>query len=377
MIYLDNAATTYPKPEQVYTAMDKANRSMAFNAGRGSYAVARAATEIIDSGRQKMSSLLGADRCADVIFTTSVTQAMNQVLQGLELPPQSVVYISPYEHNAVARTIHALSLTNDIIIKQLPLTSDLRIDVDKAKFMFYSQPPRAVVMNAISNVTGYVLPVADIFTEAKNFDAITILDGAQAAGLIPLDINKLHADIICFAGHKTLCGPFGVAGFAIRRSITVKPTFTGGTGSDSLNLEMPEIAPARYEASSPNVVAISGLLAALDTLDIDAHYQKVHDLTSYLLSGLALIPNVRVLGAYTPGDTIGIISLIVDGYLSDEVGSILDQEFGIAVRTGYHCAPFIHEYLCDLSSNGTVRISVGQFNTKADIDALLAALESL
>lgn len=377
MIYLDNAATTYPKPERVYAAMDKANRNMAFNAGRGSYAAAKAASAVIDGARQKMSSLLDADGCADVIFTTSVTQAMNQVLHGLELPAESIIYISPYEHNAVARTTHALAMANGIIVKQLPLTPDLRIDVDKARFLFHTHPPAAIVLNAVSNVTGYVLPAADVFAAAKELGAVTILDGAQAAGLISLDMNELHADIICFAGHKTLCGPFGAAGFAIRRSVTLKPTFTGGTGSNSLNLEMPAAVPDRYEASSPNVVAISGLLAALDVLDVDAHYQKVRNLTDYLLSELSLISNAKVLGAYMPGDTMGIISLVVDGYQSDEVGSILDQEFGIAVRTGYHCAPFIHEHLCDLASNGTIRVSVGQFNTEADIDALLAALESL
>lgn len=377
MIYLDNAATTYPKPERVYTAMDKANRDIAFNAGRGSYAAARAAAEVIAGARRKMSSLLGADGCADVVFSTSVTQAMNQILYGMELPAESVIYISPYEHNAVARTTHAMARTNGVIVKQLPLTPDLRIDVDKTRFLFYSHPPAAVVLNAVSNVTGYVLPVADVFAAAKELNAVTILDGAQATGLIPLDMNELYADMICFAGHKTLCGPFGVAGFAIRRSVTLEPTFTGGTGSNSMNLEMPAAAPDRYEASSPNVVAISGLLAALDGLEVDAHYRKVRHLTDYLLSELRLISNVKVLGAYTPGDTMGIISLVVNGYQSDEVGAILDQEFEIAVRTGYHCAPFIHEHLCDLATNGTVRVSVGQFNTEADINALLAALESL
>lgn len=377
MIYLDNAATTFPKPECVYQAMDKANRELAFNAGRGSYKAARDAAAIIDETKSRIANILNASGYADVVFTPSVTHAFNQVLYGLDTSSETVIYVSPYEHNAVARTAYAVSKQSGAQIEQLPLSKNLQIDVERTEYLFSIKKPAVVVLNALSNVTGYVTPVKEIFSLAKRYGAITALDAAQAAGLLDLDMQMLQADIICFAAHKTLCGPLGIGGFAIKHGITLKKTFVGGTGSNSLNLDMPDFAPERYEAASQNIVAISGLLASLKELNVQSHREKVQKLTDYLLSRLEEIPSVQVLGAYRNGLTLGIVSFIVEGYQSDEVGSILDEEFDIAVRTGFHCAPFIHAHLMDVPYNGTIRIGLSQFNTEDDVDALISALESL
>lgn len=377
MIYLDNAATTFPKPERVYTALETANRELSFNAGRGSYKAARAASAIIDDTKNRLLSLFHATGYADIVFTPSVTHALNQVLNGLDLTENSVIYVSPYEHNAVARTVYQLSVNSGASVKMLPLTKDLQIDLEKAKYQFSITSPSAVILNALSNVTGYILPVAEIFLMAKEYGAITVLDAAQAAGLIDLDMPALNADVLCFAGHKTLMGPFGIGGFLIKHGITLKKVLTGGTGSASLTLDMPEEAPGRYEASSTNVVAIAGLNASLKDLDINEHRKTLRELTEYLLEALNGIPSVNLMGTFDTDKTLGIVSFVVEGYQSDEVGIILDDEYDIAVRTGYHCAPYIHDYLGDKPYHGTIRIGIGQFNTKEDIDALISAIKSL
>ncbi len=377
MIYLDNAATTFPKPERVYTALETANRELSFNAGRGSYKAARAASAIIDDTKNRLLSLFHATGYADIVFTPSVTHALNQVLNGLDLTGNSVIYVSPYEHNAVARTVYQLSVNSGASVKMLPLTKDLQIDLEKAKYQFSINSPSVVILNALSNVTGYILPVAEIFLMAKEYGAITVLDAAQAAGLIDLDMPALNADVLCFAGHKTLMGPFGIGGFLIKHGITLKKVLTGGTGSASLTLDMPEEAPGRYEASSTNVVAIAGLNASLKGLDINEHRKTLRELTEYLLEALNGIPSVNLMGTFDTDKTLGIVSFVVEGYQSDEVGIILDDEYDIAVRTGYHCAPYIHDYLGDKPYHGTIRIGIGQFNTKEDIDALISAIKSL
>lgn len=377
MIYLDNAATTFPKPERVYTALETANRELSFNAGRGSYKAARAASAIIDDTKNRLLSLFHATGYADIVFTPSVTHALNQVLNGLDLTGNSVIYVSPYEHNAVARTVYQLSVNSGASVKMLPLTKDLQIDLEKAKYQFSINSPSVVILNALSNVTGYILPVAEILLMAKEYGAITVLDAAQAAGLIDLDMPALNVDVLCFAGHKTLMGPFGIGGFLIKHGITLKKVLTGGTGSASLTLDMPEEAPGRYEASSTNVVAIAGLNASLKGLDINEHRKTLRELTEYLLEALNSIPSVNLMGTFDTDKTLGIVSFVVEGYQSDEVGIILDDEYDIAVRTGYHCAPYIHDYLGDKPYHGTIRIGIGQFNTKEDIDALISAIKSL
>ena len=377
MIYLDNAATTFPKPERVYTALETANRELSFNAGRGSYKAARAASAIIDDTKNRLLSLFHATGYADIVFTPSVTHALNQVLNGLDLTGNSVIYVSPYEHNAVARTVYQLSVNFGASVKMLPLTKDLQIDLEKAKYQFSINSPSVVILNALSNVTGYILPVAEIFLMAKEYGAITVLDAAQAAGLIDLDMPALNADVLCFAGHKTLMGPFGIGGFLIKHGITLKKVLTGGTGSASLTLDMPEEAPGRYEASSTNVVAIAGLNASLKGLDINEHRKTLRELTEYLLEALNGIPSVNLMGTFDTDKTLGIVSFVVEGYQSDEVGIILDDEYDIAVRTGYHCAPYIHDYLGDKPYHGPIRSGIGQYNTKEDIDALISAIKSL
>ena len=255
--------------------------------------------------------------------------------------------------------------------------SEYLIDIEKMAYEFSKEKPKAVICTHISNVTGYILPIAQIFEEAKKYGAITVLDTAQSLGLVPVDIRTIRADIIAFAGHKTLYGPFGIGGFLNITGVSLEETIVGGTGSDSLNLNMPAGAEARYESSSTNINAIAGLNAALEVLNQPLLLEKEKELSNYLKKELEQLSNIKIYLPKEEQDHVGIFSITVDEYLADDVGTIFDEEFDLAVRTGYHCAPWIHEYLGDIQMKGTVRISLGQFNTREDIDKLIEALKTL
>lgn len=377
MIYLDNAATTFPKPESVYVAMDKANRELGINAGRGSYKLAREASELIADTKRRLRDLVHADIDSAVVFSPSITVALNQVIHGIGFNKNSIVYVSPYEHNAVARTIHNVSKKIGFKVKLLPIDSGYEIDLDKTKYEFSKEKPSVVICTHVSNVTGYILPIEEIFREAKKYEAICVLDSAQSLGLVPIDVRNINVDILAFAGHKTLYGPFGIGGFINVSGIELEEYITGGTGSDSLNLDMPNGMEAKYEASSCNIIAVAGLNAALT--DICAEKCMVHEreLTDYLINELQGNPKIKL---FLPGNReqhVGIVSFIYEDMNSDDVGMILDEDYDIAVRTGYHCAPYIHDYLKDKSTLGTVRVGLGQFSTKEDIDSLVRALKEI
>ena len=378
MIYLDNAATTFPKPDEVYAEMDRINRTLAVNAGRGSYTLARQASLLIESTRQNLRRLLGLNKNEEVILTPSVTVALNQVIHGLDLGKGDIVYVSPYEHNAVARTLHSLMLSKGIVIEELGLDEkSLEIDLDKIRYQFSRRQPSAVFCTHVSNVTGYLLPIEQIFSESKKYGAVNVLDTAQSLGLIPLNASDSDIDILAFAGHKTLYGPFGVGGFININNIPLSVTITGGTGSGSLNLNMPESGTAKFEAASPNITAIGGLNKALEVLDTGANYEHEKMLTDYLLGK---IRNNNKIKLYLPADSekhVGIVSFNIEGFKADDVGMILDEDFDIAVRCGYHCAPYIHKYLKDETNSGTVRVGLGRFNSKENVDRLVEAVEEI
>lgn len=375
MIYLDNAATTFPKPNVVYEAMDTMGRKGAVNAGRGAYKLAREASHLITETKQLLREMLHVDISAAVVFTPSVTIAMNQIVNGLSLRDNATIYISSYEHNAVARTVFHLSKSKKIQIKELPIKLDsLEIDLEKMKYEFSKDKPDVVLCTHVSNVTGYILPIREIFNEAKKYESTTILDSAQSLGLIDVEPYELKADIIAFAGHKTLYGPLGIGGFVNVSNVPLCVYISGGTGSDSLNLEMPEGSESRYESASSNIVAIAGLNAALKVLDQKRIFEHEKELLDYAYDKLSKIDELRICMPQNHEQYVGIISFIVEGVDSENVGMILDEDFDIAVRTGYHCAPYIHKYLKDESSLGTVRIGLGQFSTKEEVDKLVAAI---
>ena len=378
MIYLDNAATTFPKPEEVYSAMDLTNRTMAVNAGRGSYKLAREANSLIMETKTMLRELVKADFNCPVVLASSATVAMNQVIRGLNVPENSTIYVSPYEHNAVARTVHSLTKTKGIKIKLLPLNMEtLEIDLEMLTYEFSKEKPSVVICTHISNVTGYILPIKKIFCEAKKYECITVLDSAQSLGLIDVDSDELNADIIVFAGHKSLYGPFGIGGFINVSNVILETFITGGTGSDSLNLDMPGGSENRHEAASCNIIAISGLNAALKNLNQLFIYQHERSLTDYLVNKLKKIPEVILYAPYKQNEQIGVVSFALEGYKSEDLGYILDEDYNIAVRTGYHCAPYIHKYLNDEKFLGTVRIGLGQFNSREDVDNIVQAIEEL
>ena len=374
-IYLDNAATTFPKPLEVYEEMDYVNRNVAVNAGRGTYELSKKAIKIIDECREKMANALGTE-AVKVVITSSITEALNKIINGISFEDGDNVYVSPYEHNAVLRTMNRLMKISGINLIEIPLDVELEIDLDKLEYMFSKYPPKCICCTHVSNVTGYILPVEDIFRMGKKYNALTILDTAQSLGYLAVKEISNLCDFIAYAGHKSLYGPFGVGGFANINRYPLNDYMTGGTGSDSLNLDMPDEIPTRYEASSHNIVAIAGLNKALELLDMDKNYQHEIELTEYALQRLASIKNIDVIG-YKEKKQISVISFTSEYLKSDEIGMILNEDYNIAVRTGYHCAAYIHKHLKDEKNKGTVRIGLGMFNTNEDIDYLVKALDEI
>lgn len=377
MIYLDNAATTFPKSESVYQALDVANRELAFNAGRGSYKNAGKATELIDATKNQILKMVVAPDHATVVFTPSITVALNEILQGIEFTENDNLYLSPYEHNAVVRTMHLLEVRKHVNVIEMPLRSEtLEIDIDKLKYMFATYPPKCVCCTHISNVTGYILPIKEIFDSAKKYNAVTVLDTAQSLGIEPICSKELNISFLAFAGHKALYGPMGIGGFVDFKKERLQEVIVGGTGSNSLSLDMPKESPYRYESSSCNIVAVAGLHTALKEVDIEKNQKIEKELLEYLIEELSVIDGVEM---YTPVsyNHKSIVSINLRSYKADDVANILDQDYDIAVRAGYHCAPLIHKWINDEEYLGTVRISIGKFNKKNDVEEIVKAIKEL
>lgn len=375
MIYLDNAATTYPKPNCVYKTLDEVNRN-AFNAGRGSYKVARKSTSIIDSTRKKILEI-NSIKDGKVIFTSSATVSLNNLIFGADIKDEANVYISPFEHNSVIRPLEKLKKEKNINIIVLPFDKkNWELDKEKMKNMFALNKPSMIVISHISNVTGYILPYEEIFSESVKYDAINILDSAQGYGV--LNITSVdNINYIIFAGHKSLYGSFGIAGYIKLKNDKLNHQIFGGTGSDTMNRQMSESFPEGFEAGSPNIVAISSINSSLDWLKTVDVLQHEQELTKYLINKLRSIDKCILYLPEEETKCFGIVSINIKGYDSNDVGTILSDEFDICVRTGYHCAPLIHDFIGTIEYNGSVRISLNYFNTEKDIDLLIDALNTL
>lgn len=381
LIYLDNAATTFPKPEIVYETLDKFYRNCGVNAGRGSYKLARDASNLILDTRKLLGDLVNYKEYNRIIFTSSATQASNQIINGLQWDEFKTVYISPFEHNAIMRPLNYIKEKFNINIEVLPFDKEtFELDIDKMRQMFAQKYPDYVFISHISNVTGYILPTELIIEEAKKFQSIIVLDAAQSMGLISMDVKKLNVDFVIFAGHKNLYGPFGIAGYIDNSNINLVESFIGGTGSDSLNLNMPSSYPDRYEAASHNIQAIAGLNAAIKWINntgIENIRLKEMKLTKRVIQGISKVYGTSLYVPKNIEKQVGIVSFNLNEYYPDELGQVLDEDFNIAVRTGYHCAPIIHDFLGTREKGGTVRISLGYFNEEEQINYILKCLEEL
>lgn len=374
MIYFDNAATTYPKPECMYEAMDYAQRNLAFNAGRGSYRKSKEAHDAIEECRRFLCEKANAK---SLIFTPSATHSLNMVTAGLSFDKDDIIYCSPYDHNAIVRTLYENAKKYNFTIKQIPLNDDLSIDIDSFKIACMKDRPKAIYCTHVSNVTGYILPIDKIGEIASKFNSLFIVDGAQAFGLVPVDLQDNSIDYYIFAGHKTLYGPFGIAGILCKdANIKLKGNFYGGTGSDSLNVYMPVEGIIKYEPSSPNIVACYSLLKSSKYTFENSILNHEIELYNYLYKELSKIDDIILYKCPNNAHT-GILSMNIKGYKSNEVADILENDFDIAVRSDYHCAPFIHKYLDSISYLGTVRISLGFFNNVNQCDRLIRALEEI
>lgn len=371
--YFDNAATSFPKPESVYLAMDDCARNYGVSMGRGQHILSAKASHIADETRNLLLQLF---HCSNkkVVFTNTATEAMNIILTPQLLPSGCTVYISPFEHNAVTRVLHHLKSTQDIKIHQLAVNSStLQYDLDKIGNQFSEAVPHCVIISHASNVTGTIAPIREIFSIAKKYNAITVADMCQTAGLIDMDISSTDFDYVVFAGHKTLYGPLGVSGFISQYPERLLPLIYGGTGVESANQDMPTSAPERFEAGSHSSIAIAGLNASLRWLletGIHAVFDREQKNKARLIEVLEQYDNIRIIKA---SDQIGLISCLFDQYSSDEIGQVLSER-NIAFRSGLHCAPCAHQFIKTFPA-GTVRFSVGYFNNDEDFSMLDRALQ--
>ena len=371
MAYFDNAATTYPKPVEVYDFMDKFYRESGANAGRGNYGIAQGAGRLIGETRELIKDLLHCP-AKQVVFTPTATVALNIILQGLVDLGLKHVYISPFEHNAVTRTLHAFEIKGDIHLYELTVNAKLQYDLERIKYQFDNNKPDLVVVSHASNVIGLVAPVEDIFALAKEYDSFTVADMSQSAGLVDCNVGLSTFDFAVFAGHKTLYGPTGISGFVMNPEIKLPSVLYGGTGTESANQDMPESIPERFEMGTLNISGIAGLNAALkwnNDIGLDEISRKENENRNKLISILEGYDWLKIVGNVPGNHYVGIVSCLISGISSDSAGTIFN-----AVRTGLQCAPLAHRFLSTFPA-GTIRFSVGYFTCDKDFEELKSALD--
>lgn len=376
MPYFDNAATSFPKPESVYRAMDDFMRTRAGNPGRGTHRLSLAAGEVVDETRQLLAQLFHAPDPNRVIFAANTTDALNLALHGL-LKPGDHVVTTTMEHNAVVRPLRTLSLQG-VRVTRVGCAPDGSLRAEQVLDAMLPDT-RLVVMIHASNVSGTVLPVAEVGAAVRERGALLLVDAAQTAGVLPIDVQAMQVDLLAFPGHKGLFGPPGTGGLVVGERARLRPVRQGGTGTLSEQEDQPSGLPEGLETGTLNSVGIAGLGAGVRFI-LEQGTERIcaHELAivQRLLAGLRSLPGIQLYGPPDSNGRVGVVSVRLEHWEPMDLGVALDQEFDIAVRTGLHCAPLAHRTLGTLPT-GTVRLAPGYFTTVNDVDHVIDALRYL
>lgn len=375
MIYLDNAATTLHKPPEVAEVVKQAILT-AGNAARGAHSVSLSASRTVFETRQKLAQLFSCPRPDHVVFTMNSTEALNIAIYGL-LSPGDHVISTDLEHNSVLRPLYDLQ-TRGVFVDFV--SADRRGNVRYEDFeALFRENTKLVVCTHASNLTGNVLDIAYISKIAHAHGARLIVDASQTAGSIPIDMQKMGIDVLCFTGHKGLMGPQGTGGLCIQPGVEIRPLLRGGTGVHSYDKNQPQAYPTRLEAGTLNGHSIAGLDAALDFLlaqGVETIGTRERSLMRRFYDGVRDIPGVTVYGDFSQEARAAIVALNIHDYDSSEVSDVLFTDYGIATRPGAHCAPRMHEAL-GTEKQGAVRFSFSYFNTEEEDDAAIHAVREL
>lgn len=375
MIYLDNAATTLHKPQQVIDAVVHAMQSMG-NCARGTHEEALDAARTVYDARVRLASLFGCPRVDHVAFTANSTEALNMAINGL-IDPGDHVISTDLEHNSVLRPLYRLEAEHGAELSFVP--ADKLGNVDYADFERLMRPnTRAVVCTNASNLTGTVLDIERIAKTAHSHGALVIVDASQTAGCWPIDMKKMGIDVLCFTGHKGLMGPQGTGGICVKEGIEIRPFKVGGSGVQSYSRTHPAEYPTRLEAGTLNGHGIAGLGAAarfISETGVENIHAKERSLMLRFYEGVKNIEGVTVYGDFTK-DKTAIVALNIRDYESGEVSYELSQGYGIATRPGAHCAPRMHKAL-GTAEVGAVRFSFSFYNTEEEIDEAVRAVAEL
>ncbi len=375
-IYFDNAATSFPKPEAVYRAVEHALREIGAGPGRGSHRQGLAASRLVFEAREAIAGLFGVADSARVIFTHSATEALNLAVNGL-LKPGDHVVSTTMEHNSLVRPLH-LAEQNGVEVTWVAGDKSGVVESRQIAAAMRGNT-RLVAITHCSNVTGAIQPIGEIGALTRKSGIRLLVDAAQSAGAIPIDVNALGIDLLAVPGHKGLFGPQGTGFLYIAEGVELRPLLVGGTGGYSASAEQPETLPERFESGTLNTPGIAGLKAGVEfvrSTGVAAIRRKEILLVTQLLDGLMGIPGVDTYAPESAEMRGGVVSFTVAGHDPAEIGFRLDNEFDIAVRVGLHCAPSAHRTI-GTYPGGTVRVSPGYFSSEQDIETFLRALRSI
>jgi cysteine desulfurase family protein len=375
-VYLDNAATSWPKPEAVYRALDHFMREVGATPGRGGHRREEEAQHIADQARQVLARLFNAPDPQGVAFTMNATQAINMALKGLLRPGDHVV-TSSIEHNALWRPLKALE-QRGVQVTAVPCASDGALDPADVEAALRPETRLAAMLHG-SNVLGTILPIAEIGKVCRHRGVPFLVDAAQTAGAYPIDVEAMHIDLLAFAGHKGLYGPHGTGGLVVRPGVALETWVEGGSGVESASETMPEALPARLEAGTHNAAGIAGLLAGVRfVLEQGVERIRTHEMgmAALLIKGLREIPGVTVLGPDALTRRTAVVSVTVEGYAPDQLATVLDQAFDVATRGGLHCAPQAHRTAGTLGC-GALRFSPGYLTTAEDVRYAVESLREI
>lgn len=375
MIYLDNAATTMRKPQEVIDAVATAMGSMG-NAGRGAHAASLGASRTVFETRERLANFFHAENPKQIVFTANSTESLNIALKGT-LNPGDHVVSTVLEHNSVLRPLYALEEQG---VEVTLLNSNLQGMVDYDDFeKAVKDNTRMIVCTHGSNLTGNLLDVKRIGQIAKKHGLLFVVDASQTAGVFPIDVQEMQIDILCFTGHKGLLGPQGTGGMYVREGVSVRPLKVGGSGVQTYNKKHPSEMPTALEAGTLNGHGIAGLDAAIGYLEkegIDNIRAKEQKLMWKFYNGVKDIPNVKVYGDFGGTERCAVVSLNIGDYDSSEVSDELLMTYGISTRAGGHCAPLMHEALGTVEQ-GAVRFSFSHYNTDEEVETAIRAVKEL